>query len=273
MAIHSSNKDFFWNINICLTPGYRWAIRKLNYKLVSLEVISLISLMVGLVSACYYATGLYYCSIVGALFLLIKNYAGNIYNHIEEETERVTKFGIFLNFFSDTIVLFFLYTSIAISLNDANSFLLAYTAMLSAFFQCSVFKFYVASHKTILHGKNRTHVSINMEKTKAEKKLFLYQWLYLWINGWQCKAIETIDSNCLKIYRLRVGESTEKFIIPSWYGDKRFLALLSPLHYSTQILLLAICTVTKNVEGYLIFMSTGANIYMIALITFKTLFK
>ena len=274
-------KDNFLDINLYFIPGYRWVLEKLYYTPIRPEVIAALSLLAGLISAYYYAKGEYHYSIIGAVFILIKNYVDSLDGHLARAKGQVTRLGRFLDSVCDAIVYIFLFTAIAINLGDSISFLLAYAAMLSAFLQCSAFNYYVVTYKTFLYGEgaNRTDERIGKEAIENKKKnfseiiSFSLQLLYQWIYGWQDRIVEAIDSACLRIYRKRVGDASDSFIRSSWYADKKFLTLLSPLCFGTQIFLLAICTATNNIEGYLIFMITGANIYTIALMAFKTLFK
>lgn len=274
-------KDDFLDINYLFLPGYRWVLEKLCHTSIRPEVIALLSLLAGLVSAFFYAEGNYFHSVIGALFILIKNYLDSLDGHLARAKGLESRFGRFLDSLCDAFVYIFLFAAIAINLSGAGSYILAFTAMVCAFLQCSLYNYYVLSYKTFLYGfgTNRTDERIGDDESLGDKGdvagrvVFLMQWLYQWIYGWQDRIAASVDHWMLAIYKKRIGETSEEFINESWYADKGFLTLLSPLCFGTQILLLVICTVTNNLEGYLIFMITGANLYTLSVIVLRALLK
>lgn len=275
------DKDNFLDINYLFLPGYKWVLKKLYYTPIRPEAIALLSLFAGTISAYYYAQGEYFLSIFGAFFILIKNYLDSLDGHLARAKGLVSRFGRFLDSLGDAFVYIFLFTAIAINLSGTKSYLLAFTAMVCAFLQCSVYNYYVVSYKTFIYGSgaNKTDERIGEDETwdkqenLAGKIVYLMQLLYQWIYGWQDRIVARIDHLTLNIYKKRVGETNGIFIDKSWYADKAFLAFISPLCFGTQILLLVICTITNNLEGYLIFMITGANLYTLSIIMLRTLFK
>jgi len=146
--------------------------------------------------------------------------------------------------------------------------------MISAFLQCSVFNFYVISYKTKLLGEtvNRTDERFRKNEGRppitsiVELSLYLLQWIYQFVYGWQDRIVFVLDTFAYNSIRNSNPDSSEDRE-SLWYADKKFLSLTSPLCFGTQIMILSIFTFSNNLEGFLWFTIFIGNGYT-ALILF-----
>lgn len=281
-AAKFKKKDKFFDINYLWVPGLKWAVGKLYYTSIRPEVIVLLSLIAGIVSAYLFSQGDYLTSIVGVFFIQLKNFLDTVDGYLARAKNMASRLGRFLDSLADALVYICLFTGIAINIgkdgNLAVAFLLSYTAMLSAFLQCSVYNYYLVSYKTLLNGKgiNRTDETFDDDEKGVHDKglsgrlLFVLQFIYQFVYGWQDRIVTRIDE-----FMLNYNEGKNKLAVDEmetqWYGDKTFLAAVSPLCFGTQILLLSIFTIFDDISFFLILMITAANLYTLAILTIKTL--
>ena len=234
-------------------------------------------------SAFFYSRGTYWYSIVGAILILIKNYLDSLDGHLARAKGLVSRLGRFLDSLSDAVVYLFLFTALASNVSSSQSgtelYLLAYAAMLSAFLQCSVFNYYVVSYKTFLTDDrtNRTDERFSEEDKSRYKKglseflLYCLQWIYQVVYGWQDRIVSSLDRELSRRFQKLNSEKSSSEVETLWYADKRFLSLVSPLCFGTQIVMLVIFTFVGNVEGFLWFVLIAGNAYTAIILSIKTI--
>jgi hypothetical protein len=279
-AAKFSKKDKFFDINYLWVPGLKWAVGKLYYTPVRPEVIVLLSLIAGIVSAYLFSQGDYLASIVGVLFIQLKNFLDTVDGYLARAKNMTSRLGRFLDSLADALVYICLFTGIAINLgqngNLAAACLLSYTAMLSAFLQCSVYNYYLVSYKTLLNGRgiNRTDESFDDDDKGGHSRgfsgllLFVLQFIYQFVYGWQDRIVIRIDKFMFNYNEGKSRLQAEE-METQWYGDKTFLAAVSPLCFGTQILLLSIFTVLDDISFFLILMITAGNLYTLFILAIK----
>jgi len=280
-AAKFSRKDKFFDINYLWVPGLKWAVGRLYCTPVRPEVIVLLSLIAGIISAYLFSKGYYPASIAGVFFIQLKNFLDTVDGYLARAKNMTSRLGRFLDSLADALVYICLFTGIAINLgkegNLPAAFLLSYTAMLSAFLQCSVYNYYLVSYKTLLDGRgiNRTNEKFDDDEKDMQRKglsgrlLFVLQFIYQFVYGWQDRIVTSID-----MFMLNYNEGKNKLQVEDvemqWYGDKTFLAAVSPLCFGTQILLLSICTILDDIYLFLVLMITAMNLYTLFILTIKT---
>ena len=277
-----SNKDKFFDINFLWLPGFENSVRKLYYTNIRPETIVILSLIAGLIAAYLYSLGSYYLSLAAILFIQLKNYLDSIDGHIARAKNLQSRFGRFLDSLSDALVYFCLFTGIAVNFASDMPFLfdclLSCAAMFSAFLQCSVYNYYVVSYKTYLLGKgiNRTDESFTDEEKDQYKKglsgiaLYVLQLIYQGVYAWQDKVVAHADSLAREKSGIASHTSPCQERDRLWYADKKFLSLVSPLCFGTQILALSIFTLADNLIGFLWFIIIVGNIYTVLILLWKT---
>lgn len=266
-------KDRFFDINYVWTPGLSWVVEKLYYTSVRPETIVVLSLVAGALSGWLYAKGDYLFSLLGILFIQLKNYLDTVDGHIARAKGIASRFGRFLDSLADALAYLFLFTGIAVNLASGGLgygvYFLSYATMLTGFLLCSVYCFYLVSYKTQLSGIgiNRVDESVGEDEKEDYGKdlsgrcLLIMHHLYLLIYGWQDKIVAAMDKKSLEkagAHNLHLNEGSLKQI---WYTDKRFLSSVAPLCFGTQIMLLSIFTVFDNLYGYLWFLIVAGNGY------------
>ncbi|MBE9536840.1 MAG: CDP-alcohol phosphatidyltransferase family protein [Proteobacteria bacterium] len=269
-------EDSFFDINYLWVPGLKWAVGRLYYTSVRPEGIVLLSLIAGIVSAYLFSQGDYLASIVGVFFIQLKNFLDTVDGYLARAKNMTSRLGRFLDSLADALVYICLFTGIAINLgqkgNLAAAYLLSYTAMLSAFLQCSVYNYYLVSYKTLLNGRgiNRTDESFDDDDKGglSDRLLFVLQFIYQFVYGWQDRFVTGIDKFMLKYNENKNRPQIEK-METQWYGDKTFLAAVSPLCFGTQILLLSIFTILDDISFFLILMITAGNLYTLFILAIK----
>lgn len=284
-AAKFSDEDKFFDINYLWVPGLKQAVENLYYTTVRPEAIVLLSLVSGLIASWFYSKEGYLFSLFGVIFIQLKNFLDTVDGYLARAKGMESRLGRFLDSLADAAVYLCLFTAFAMNpgIRHDNPFpyLLVYLAMISAFLQCSVYNYYLISYKTSLKGEgiNRTDERFRNEEIRNQKKTVYgltvigLQWLYQWIYAWQDRIVEYLDGIMLDIYRRRIGESSRDYIECSWYADKVFLALVSPLCFGTQILELTIFTLFGNPEGFLWFTIVAGNLYVISLFVWRSLLK
>jgi len=268
----------FFDINYCWTPGLGWVVRRLYFTPVRPEVIVLLSLACGILAGWFYACGDYRSSLLGILFIQLKNYLDTVDGHLARAKGMVTRLGRFLDSIADAVAYLCLFTGIAFHLQErghgADAYILAYTGMVTGFLLCSLYCYYIVSYKNHLSGEgiNRTNEDIREEDRAAYRKglagpaLFFLHALYLIIYGWQDRLVSIMDQKMIERANRRNPNLPREFMDHCWYGDKTFLARVSPLCFGTQILILSLFTLCNSLQGFLWFLIVAGNGYALALI-------
>jgi len=114
---------------------------------------------------------------------------------------------------------------------------------------------------------NRADESITEEDSTAYDKgdlsmlVCLLQRSHILLYGWQDKTIEWFDRLSKK---LGSKSKSHRFSENSWYGDKVFLTLISPLCLCTNNMLLVLFSLTDEIELGFWFVVVG-NFYLLLL--------
>lgn len=273
-----SGEERFFDINYVWTPALAWVVEKLYYTPLRPEAIIFMSMSSGVISAWFYAQGDYASSLLGVLFIQLKNYLDTVDGHIARAKGIAGRLGRFLDSLADGVAYLCLFAGIGYNLASKGmgykAYLLSFSAMATGFVLCSIYCYYIVSYKKFLAGEglNRTDEGIKeSERTRymrsaSGKFLYFLHLLYLLIYGWQDRLAAWLDLKALDKARkggLQLsGKSLEKF----WYADKKFLAWVAPLCFGTQIMFLSLFTVFGRLAGFLWFLIIFGNGYAAALV-------
>lgn len=278
-----SNKDKFFDINYVYSPGLSWTTEKLYYTSIRPEVVVLLALLSGLIAAWLYLSESYHVNLIAAFFILAKNYLDTVDGHLARAKNMTSRLGRFLDSLADAVVYICLFTVMGVKLSSegmgSDAYTLSYIAMICAFLQCSIYNYYVVSYKTYLNGKgiNRTDESFSEEDKDLYNNglegiaLFVLQLIYQFVYAWQDRIITFIDSYTLKRFKSINHQLDTKEIDRAWYADKKFLVIVSPLSFGTQILFLSLYTLADNVAGFPWFIIIIGNIYAVIIMLVKML--
>ncbi|VAX28259.1 hypothetical protein MNBD_NITROSPINAE05-1377 [hydrothermal vent metagenome] len=97
-----------------------------------------------------------------------------------------------------------------------------------------------------------------------DEALFL-QRVHGWFYGWQDRSVELFDTKCRDL----AGDKNEPDLQKSWYQDKLFLSLISPLCLCTNNMILVLFSLFNNLEMGLYVVLIGGNAYLLAIQTWK----
>jgi len=256
----------------------RWVVKFLYPLSITPTQITILSLIAGLASAyCYMidsSTGL----MCGALFLYLKIFLDNVDGNLARVKGEVSRLGRFLDSLVDFIVSFLIYLVLTLRLvsdtNDSLYWFLGGLAFLSCLIHCSYFVFYLVQYTSIsgTYLCNRADESITEEDSTAYDRgdlsmlVCLLQRSHILLYGWQDKTIEWFDRLSKKLgSRIK----SQRLSGNSWYGDKVFLTLISPLCLCTNNMLLVFFSLVGAIEFGFWFVVVVGNFYLLLLQVWK----
>ena len=252
----------------------RWVVKFLYPFSVTPTQITILSLIAGLVSAYFYMIDSSAGLMWGALFLYLKIFLDNVDGNLARVKGEVSRLGRFLDSLVDFIVSFLVYLVLTLRLvsdtNDSLYWFLGGLAFLSCLIHCSYFVFYLVQYTSIsgTYLCNRADESITEEDSTAYDRRdlsMLVYWLqrsHILLYGWQDKAIEWFDRLSKK---LGSKSKSQGLSGNSWYGDKVFLTLISPLCLCTNNILLVLFSLADEIELGFWFVVVVGNFYLLLL--------
>ncbi len=267
----------FFDLNELWYFSNRWAIRFLYPLPVTANQITFLSLVMGVLAAGFYFSQAANALIWGAGFLYLKIYLDNVDGNLARLRGEVSRLGRFFDSLTDFTVTSLVYAGIATHLvretGDSAFWVLGGIALLSAFLHCSYFVFYLVSYASIVgtYSANRVDEKITGEDERAGFESggrhwdLILQRLHVWVYGWQDSAMQHLD-RCSRGLA-GVGDSGEQR--KSWYCDKLFLALSSPLCLCTNNMVLVLFSVLERLDLGLFLIVIVANGYLVALQAWK----
>jgi len=240
--------------------------------------ITILSLIAGLVSAYFYMIDSSAGLMWGALFLYLKIFLDNVDGNLARVKGEVSRLGRFLDSLVDFIVSFLVYLVLTLRLvsdtNDSLCWFLGGLAFLSCLIHCSYFVFYLVQYTSIsgTYLCNRADESITEEDNKAYDRgdlsmlVCFLQRSHIFLYGWQDKTIEWFDRLSKK---LGSRSKSQRLSGNSWYGDKVFLTLISPLCLCTNNMLLVLFSLVGAIEFGFWFVVVVGNVYLLLLQVWK----
>ena len=264
----------FLDINDFWCFPNRWVVKFLYPLSITPTQITILSLIAGLISAYFYMIDSSAGLMWGALFLYLKIFLDNVDGNLARVKGEVSRLGRFLDSLIDFIVSFLVYLVLTLRLvsdtNDSLYWFLGGGAFLSCLIHCSYFVFYLVQYTSIsgTYLCNRADESITEEDSTAYDKgdlsmlVCLLQRSHILLYGWQDKAIEWFDRLSKK---LGSKSKSQGLSGNSWYGDKVFLTLISPLCLCTNNILLVLFSLADEIELGFWFVVVVGNFYLLLL--------
>jgi len=250
----------------------RWVVKFLYPLSITPTQITILSLVAGLVSVCCYMIDSSVGLMWGALFLYLKIFLDNVDGNLARVKGEVSRLGRFLDSLIDFIVSFLVYLVLTLRLvSETNNSLYWYLgglAFLSCLMHCSYFVYYLVSYASIsgTYLCNRADENITEEDNEAYDRgdlsrlvCFLHRFHVL-LYGWQDKIIEWFDRLSK---RLGSKKNPQELSRSEWYGDKIFLALISPLCLCTNNMLLVFFSLADAIEFGFWFVVVVGNFYLL----------
>jgi len=257
----------YFNISILWIFYFRQLIRILYYLRIPHELVTLLSIIFGLLSAYFFYSG---ALIYAAVALHLKD----IFDACDGALARLTGRGHLIGRYLDSLGDFLSLTLVmgAIAFWAAKDFGNIYylwggLAIISTFIQCSLFNYYQLAYlesygiKTLSSKRNETtrHDLDSINSSQAERLfLNLLRFFYKIIYGWQDSLIARIDNFLMQ--RAGLSDSADK------YGNKTLMILQSALCFGTHIFIIIIFALIGRPGYALIFIVALMNLYMIILL-------
>ena len=256
----------------------RWVVKFLYPFSITPTQITILSLIAGLISAYFYMIDSSAGLMWGALFLYLKIFLDNVDGNLARVKGEVSRLGRFLDSLIDFIVSFLVYLVLTLRLvsdtNDSLYWFLGGLAFLSCLIHCSYFVFYLVQYTSIsgTYLCNRADESITEEDNNAYGRgdlsmlVCFLQRSHIFLYGWQDKTIEWFDRLSKK---LGSRSKSQRLSGNSWYGDKVFLTLISPLCLCTNNMLLVLFSLVGAIEFGFWFVVVVGNVYLLLLQVWK----
>ena len=267
----------FFDVNEIWYFMNRWVVRLLYPTSITPNQITFLSLIFGLASAGFYVSGIPDALLWGAIFLYGKVFLDNVDGNLARVRGTTSRFGRFLDSLADFLVTVLVYIAVTVYLVRTTGmpeyWILGLLGLLTCFLQSTFFVFYLVNYTSRVgsYEKNRVDESVTEEdKRQAEEGQadlwdLRLQTLFVWVYGWQDKAVEKLDAMCRRL--ARVPETEEA----NWYSDKKFLAWISPLCLCTNNVMLVFFSLLGQLELFMILLVSFMNVYALGLLAWKVL--
>ena len=254
-----------------------WVVRMLYPTSITPNQITFLSLIFGLLSFGFYVSGRPDRLVWGAIFLYGKVFLDNVDGNLARVRGTSSRFGRFFDSLTDFAITVLVYIGISFYLvqttGDAKFWFLGLFGLLVCFMQSTFFVFYLVSYTSRVgsYDKNRVDESITEDDHAAVEVDELLKWdlrlqrLFVWVYGWQDRLVKKLDLTSRKL--AHVSETDDA--LREWFGDRFFLAAISPLCLCTNNVMLAIFSLLGQVELFLILLISVTNFYWIGLLAWK----
>jgi phosphatidylglycerophosphate synthase len=266
----------FFDVNEIWYFMNRWVVRLLYPTSVTPNQITVLSLVFGLGSAGFYVSGIPDALLWGAIFLYGKVFLDNVDGNLARVRGTTSRFGRFLDSLADFLVTVLVYIAVTAQLVRTTAmpeyWVLGLLGLVACFLQNTFFVFYLVNYTSRVgsYEKNRVDESVTEEdKRKVEEGRgdpwdLRLQTLFVWVYGWQDKAMEKLDALFRSLARVPDTDA-------AWYSDRKFLAWISPLCLCTNNVMLVIFSLLDQLKLFFILLVSFMNLYGLGLLFWKVL--
>jgi phosphatidylglycerophosphate synthase len=260
----------YFNISVIWIFYFRWVLRILYVLRIPHELVTLLSIGLGLLSAyCFYWGHL----IVAAIALHFKDVFDACDGALARLTGRGHLIGRYLDSLGDFVVLTLVMGAIALRAAETRTslyYLWGALAILSTFIQCSFFNFYQLAYldrfeiKTLSSKRDevgRDDLELTAGRFPRRFVLTGLRLIYSLIYGWQDRFVAAVDNTLLK----RCPENRRD----SWYGHRSLMVAQSALCFGTHIFVVIVFALVGKPQLSLLFVLTIMNLYLILLLWYR----
>jgi phosphatidylglycerophosphate synthase len=264
----------FFDVNTLWYFPNRWAVRLLYPLPVSANTITWIALVMGLVSAAFYVSGIETALVWGAVFLYGKLFLDNVDGNLARLRGEESRLGRFLDSFSDFVVSVLVYGAITLQMaqNSSNPgfiWVLGMLALISSLLQCSYWVYYYVGYTDWVgsYEKNRMDESVTerdlrqVESGEMSGAVYFLQRFHNIAYGWQDALIAALD----RISRKAAGYQESDEHRERWVADTTFLTRMGPLCVCTNTMALVVLSLLNQLELFLVLVVFLGNGYLVAL--------
>lgn len=260
----------YFNISVLWIFYYRWILRLFYIFRIPHEIITLMSICSGLVSAYYFYTQ----QLIPAAILL---HFKDIFDACDGALARLTGRGHLIGRYLDSLGDFLVLTAVMIAIGIKATAIMGdwrlfwiVLAILSIFLQCSFFNYYQLAYLEVYGVARllsrqdeiaRKDISFNKYNYASRIILILLRAFYAIIYGWQDKLVKYIDE--------RFCNSSGNKSPAIRYGSQKLMVMLSPLCFGTHIFVIIVFTIIGKPPYSLVFIGTIMNIYLLFLLRYR----
>ena len=267
----------FFDLNEIWYFMNRWVVRLLYPTSVTPNQITALSLVFGLASAELYVSRIPNALVWGAIFLYGKVFLDNVDGNLARVRCTTSRFGRFLDSLADFLVTVLVYIAVTFYLVQTTGmqeyWILGLLGLLVCFLQSTFFVFYLVNYTSRVgsYEKNRVDETVTeedkrqVEEGQADPWDLRLQTLFVWVYGWQDKAVEQLDAMTRKL----AGVPDTEEALRDWYIDKKFLAWVSPLCLCTNNVMLVFFSLLDQLELFMILLVSFMNVYGLGLLACK----
>lgn len=257
----------YFNISILWILYFRHVIRLLYHLKIPHEIVTLMSILSGLVSAGLFYSGYF---ILAAVALHFKDVFDACDGALARLTGRGHLIGRYLDSLGDFVTLTLVIGAIALrAMENISTAYLAWgiLAVLSTFIQCSFFNYYQLAYldtfgiKTLSSRRDeRSRDDLDRFSNNRSARAFLagLRLFYLIVYGWQDRLVASVDG---KMFRgSPLNDNMERF------GRRSLMVMQSALCFGTHIFVIILFSVFQKPWLGLIFIGIPMNLYLIFLL-------
>jgi len=270
----------FFDLNQLWFFPNRLAVRLLYPLPISANAITVLALVMGLMAAAFYFSNVEHALVWGAIFLYGKLFLDNVDGNLARLRGEESRFGRFLDSFSDFTVACLVYGAITWKLaqGSANAGLiwtLGLMALVSSWLQCSYWVYYYVSYTGWVgsYDRNRPDETVSAEDRQAaesgevSRAVYVLQRFHNIAYGWQDALMAALD----RVSRQAAGYRESREHRQRWVADKTFLAWMGPLCVCTNTMGLVVFSLLDQLELFLVLVVLLGNGYLVYLQAWKIL--
>jgi phosphatidylglycerophosphate synthase len=268
----------YFNISVLWIAYYPHVVRLLHALHIRHEVVTVLSLLCGLVAAIILAPAISMAAMLGAALLV---HLKDVFDACDGSLARLTGTGHRIGRFLDTIGDGIVFTAliIAVAHNSigggepiAKSVLWAVAAWFSLFLQCSYFNFYHLKYTQLAGAETASRLNESTFENTGAPRHSLFARLFLrllhgiyqaWFR-WQDLLIQRLDR--AQIDSIRPRGSTNAADTDQWYGARGFLVANSALCYGTHAFVLILCLLAGRPFWFFPAVAVVMNIYFAGIV-------
>jgi len=213
--------------------------------------VTLIAILFGMASA--YAFSLSTTASIDAagVLIVLKDILDDADGQLARAKELYSRRGRFLDSVGDFVVNLAVFSTITWSVYRVHSnrltIILGLLSLLGITLRVSYHVFYQVAflHLRDTYKLNRITEEITEEDRRGDRVALWLQRIFLLIYAWQDRLIARIDRWCM-------GENFDETHLPLWYSDRFGLRLSGLVGFGTEFMLLAVCSWSRELDGYLL---------------------
>jgi len=260
----------YFNISVIWIFYFRYVIRLLYWLRIPHEMITLLSILLGMTAAYFFYNG---SLIAGAVALHLKDIFDASDGAIARLTGRGHLIGRYLDSLGDFLSLTMVMLAIGLHVSEAGDYtylIWSGSAIVSTFIQCSFFNYYQLAYLETFGvdtlSSKRDEVSRDdkyggFKSAPARAMVVVFRFFYIIVYSWQDKLVAYTDRKLIPPNTILSEEQR--------FGNKELMVFQSTLCFGTHIFIIIIAALIGKPAYSLIFIGIVMNIYLMFVLYFR----